>query len=140
MSDIEPQGQHPGGGHETTDVGLRGIFAFAVILVVFSVAVQIGLGLWMGAYSRAERREIAARPARLRDDTGQFPAPQLQGNPASDMARLRKEEEARLAEYGWVDRRAGIARIPVSRAMDLIAQKGLPTRKAEAKPAKRDTP
>ena len=66
MSDIEPQGQHPGGGHETTDVGLRGIFAFAVILVVFSVAVQIGLGLWMGAYSRrrAGRAAISRRSAR----------------------------------------------------------------------------
>jgi hypothetical protein len=138
MIDIEPQGQHHGGGHETTDVGLRGILVFAAILVLVTAVLQVGLGLWAGAYSREERRTIASRPARLRDETGQFPAPRLQGNPANDMTRFRKEEDVRLEDYGWVDRRNGIARIPVARAMDHLVRKGLPIRKAEDEPARQE--
>jgi hypothetical protein len=33
-----------------------------------------------------------------------------------------------LYGYGWVDKNAGIAHIPIQRAMDLVLQKGLPTR------------
>ena len=39
---------------------------------------------------------------------------------------MMREERARIASYGWVDKKAGIARIPVDRAMDILAQKGLP--------------
>ncbi len=41
----------------------------------------------------------------------------------SDRARtLREEEERRLRSYGWVDRKAGLAHIPIDRAMDLVLQ------------------
>jgi hypothetical protein len=38
------------------------------------------------------------------------------------------QEVQRLNSYGWVDQQAGIARIPIDRAMALLAQRGLPTR------------
>ena len=55
-----------------------------------------------------------------------FPSPNLQLNPHDDLMALRAREDADLSDYGWVDRSNGIARIPIERAMDLIAQKGLP--------------
>jgi hypothetical protein len=33
-----------------------------------------------------------------------------------------------LATYDWVDQKAGTVRIPIDRAMELIAQRGLPMR------------
>jgi hypothetical protein len=33
-----------------------------------------------------------------------------------------------LNSYGWVDKNAGIARIPIREAMKLTVQQGLPTR------------
>jgi hypothetical protein len=33
-----------------------------------------------------------------------------------------------LSTYGWVDRQNGTARIPIERAMDIIAEQGLPVR------------
>ena len=38
-------------------------------------------------------------------------------------------EEAALNSYGWVDKDAGIVKIPVDRAMEILAKKGLPARK-----------
>lgn len=128
MDDFHPQGQHQGGGHEATDVKLRGIIIFAIVLVVSTAAIQGVLYFWEQVFERDEDRTFASRPARLRDETGQFPAPRLQGNPGADMARFRVEEDARLDAYGWVDRRSGIARIPIARAMDALARDGLPTR------------
>jgi hypothetical protein len=33
-----------------------------------------------------------------------------------------------LHSYGWVDRAAGIVRMPIDRAMEVLAEHGLPTR------------
>ncbi len=43
-------------------------------------------------------------------------------------SRWRDREAAELESYGWIDRKSGIVRIPIDRAMDLLAQRGLPTR------------
>lgn len=49
------------------------------------------------------------------------PQPRLQPDPASDIATERMQQRARLDRYEWIDRDAGIARIPVTRAMQLLA-------------------
>jgi hypothetical protein len=51
-----------------------------------------------------------------------------------EQARLR--DEPILYGYGWVDQKAGIAHIPIQRAIDLVAQSGLPSRPASAQSAK----
>jgi hypothetical protein len=54
------------------------------------------------------------------------PEPRLQIDPQQDLAALRQQEQQRLSGYGWVDRERGLARIPVERAMEDIARRGLP--------------
>jgi hypothetical protein len=44
---------------------------------------------------------------------------------------VRAAENQMLNSYGWVDQQKGIIRIPIARAMDLVARKGLPVRAAE---------
>jgi hypothetical protein len=46
----------------------------------------------------------------------------LQANPAADLAAERRREENMLEGYAWVDREQGIARIPVQRAMEILAR------------------
>ena len=50
------------------------------------------------------------------------PQPRLQTEPLGDLAQLRAAEDVALHGYGWVDRQAGIVRIPIERAIDLVAQ------------------
>jgi hypothetical protein len=47
---------------------------------------------------------------------------------------MRADEDERLNNYGWVDEDAGIVRIPISEAMKLTLQRGLPTRPAQESP------
>lgn len=49
------------------------------------------------------------------------PEPRLQPHPQRDLAALRRRERAALNADGWVDREAGIATIPIERAMTLLA-------------------
>src|SRR3989442_5282615 len=54
------------------------------------------------------------------------PGPRLQSSPVLDMEQLRAREDSVLTSYGWVDRQAGIGRIPIDRAVELLLEKGLP--------------
>ena len=56
------------------------------------------------------------------------PEPRLQTNPREDLRLLREQEDAILKSYGWVDRPAGVVRIPIEEAMKLTVQRGLPAR------------
>jgi hypothetical protein len=64
--------------------------------------------------------EPSALP-QLEPITGSQSRPQPSAASADDAGR-------RLSSYGWVDREAGIVRIPIDRAMDLLAERGLPAR------------
>jgi len=59
-----------------------------------------------------------------RDSTATTDVPTLL--PLEDMATVRKETNEKVNGYGWVDKQAGIAHIPIDRAKDMIAEKGLP--------------
>jgi hypothetical protein len=54
------------------------------------------------------------------------PAPLLQVDPDADLATLHAQETRDLTTYGWIDRKAGVARIPIDHAMELTAQRGIP--------------
>jgi hypothetical protein len=54
-----------------------------------------------------------------------FPQPRLERNERIEINEFRLQEEQTLNSYGWVDQKAGVVRIPIDRAMQLIAQRGL---------------
>ena len=128
MEDAIPQGSPSGlqTGHEESSVSPRALVIGALILVATVVVCQVALGLWMRDFEKKEERVDAAFPARTEIQVDQFPQPRLQSNPTIDMAEVTKEERALIGSYGWVDQKKGIARIPVNRAMEILAQKGLP--------------
>jgi ATP-dependent exoDNAse (exonuclease V) alpha subunit len=55
-----------------------------------------------------------------------FPKPVLEHSEQTQyMEELKKQNEV-LGSYDWVDQKNGVVRIPIERAMDLLAQRGLP--------------
>ncbi|MBX6741121.1 MAG: hypothetical protein IRY87_03620 [Acetobacteraceae bacterium] len=54
----------------------------------------------------------------------QFPPPGLQSNPPGDLRAFRARQQAELESYGWADREHGLVRIPIQRAMQIIAGRG----------------
>lgn len=86
--------------------------ALAVLIAVAIAAVLLLMRHWHVPPAGAP-----AGSAQLQD----VPAPRLQSAPQPDLARFRAEQGRAMDAVGWVDREHGIARIPVSDAMDLVA-------------------
>jgi hypothetical protein len=56
------------------------------------------------------------------------PEPRLQVSAPKDLEQYKAAQDEILNSYGWVDQQAGIVRIPIDKAMDILVQKGFPIR------------
>lgn len=58
-----------------------------------------------------------------------FPKPNLQiDDDHAERTALFAAQNEKLNSYAWIDRSNGIVQIPIERAMELLAQRGLPSR------------
>jgi hypothetical protein len=115
--------------HELTDAHASPVVKFLVFLVVTSIAVA---GLMVLFYNHLEEREAREKTARYPLGAGVArplpPPPRLQTYPFGDIKDLRQEQNRLLDRYEWVDKSSGVVRIPIDRAMEVLAERGLPYR------------
>jgi len=123
---------HASAGHERRDVNFRPIVGAAIGLFV-SIAVAFVLVAWVFHYlgARAARSSPTANPLTSTFGRQLPPEPRLQTAPIEELRQLHAAEDAVLGTYGWTDKQAGTVRIPIARAMELLAQRGLPARTDE---------
>ena len=126
-------------GYETRDINVRVVIWFAVILVGSAVVIHVALA---GIYQLLKHRYPSPEPpSRISfHPSNSAPEPQLQVDPRADFANFEAEENARLNSYGWIDRAHGVIHIPIERAMELVAQRGLPMRGPGTQNSSRKTP
>ena len=143
MSDEMTNHGHP--GHETEfeheDLGTRGIFAFMIGLVVSGVVIYfiiVGMYSFLDRYERSQM--VTASPlvtppdgmsrVMTQDEVDKLfkenGAPMLETNERGQFRDFLMDQEGQLNSYGWVDEKAGVAHIPIERAMELMVQRGLP--------------
>ena len=60
------------------------------------------------------------------------PQPRLQASPREDLSAMRKREDWTLTHYSWIDKQKGTVEIPIQRAIEIIAQRGIAPQKAPA--------
>ena len=110
-----------------SEIGVKAIFG---VLAGLALLVAVAFGAMFGLSAFLKARSIARDPAPLPVAEANAPRPRpraaLQADPVADMVRFAKEEETSLTSYAWVDRSAGVVRIPVDRAIDIVAERGLP--------------
>ena len=142
-------GDHGNGDYEREDFSTATVIGSLIGLVVMCV---VSFVIVVGMYRYLEKTQMehaAANPmVPMKADTRHmtpgknpgdepmevqaFPKPRLQRDDVDEMRDQLYGEEGRLQSYGWVDQDSGEARIPVARAMELIAERGLPVRSAAA--------
>src|ERR1700761_5753892 len=139
-------------GYEVSDVNVNGVVIFLASLVAFVGVFFIfcfGMGKvintailksdgppnkWnqIGAAPGSGKRQDLTSNAvmeqqQLNEMVQRFPTPRLQTDDGNEeIAELHAREDLLLDHYSWVDRSSGKVRIPIARAMQLIAQHGLP--------------
>jgi len=122
---------HGGAGYEKRDIDFRRVVIAGTILLAGCALSLVVMG-WTFKYFSLREAQDQPPPSTLTGlaGRGEPPEPRLQTTPFDDVKRLRATEEAELTTYGWIDRKAGIVRIPIERAIDLVAERGLPSRPA----------
>ena len=118
----------PHAGHETTDVNVSAVGKFATGLVIVCV---VSIALLFGLLKFFQSREETS-VANTVDPVKLFPEPQLQKTPILDLKAIHAEEDKLLNGYAWVDPKQGIVRIPVDRAIEVLAKRGQPSRSVTA--------
>jgi hypothetical protein len=143
-------------GYESSDVKVTGILWFLFVMGIFVAVTAItcyGIGKVLNAHLNREDgpnskwtqtvdiRQLGNLPSnpemqnRIAQLTQTFPTPRVQVDDGNqDVADLHAREDILLDNYTWIDQGKGTVRIPIERAMELIAQKGLPVAPAAQAP------
>jgi hypothetical protein len=150
----EIDADHP--GYETSDVNVNGVAVFLAglfgfVFIFFGVCFLLGRVInnemaredgqpnkWHGGPVEKGKLENLPSDADLEQRelgkmTASFPTPRLDiddGNQST--ADLHTREDLLLNHYSTIEGGGGAIRIPISRAMELIAQRGLPVNAAAA--------
>jgi hypothetical protein len=119
-------------GYERSDANVRSLVKFAFALFMVLVVVII-LMRWMFIYF-AKSQQLGPPASPFENARVLPPQPRLQVKPGLDLQAYCEDQLRQLDTYGWVDPHNEVVRIPVDRAMDLILQRGLPTRPAGSAP------
>lgn len=114
---------------EERDVNVWAVGKFAIGLALVCV---ISLALLLGLFKFFEN-ETGGTKARVGRGIGVDasklpPEPRLEVTPILDLEAMRVAEDQVLSSYAWIDRPHGVVGIPIDRAIDLLAQRGLPAR------------
>lgn len=114
----------PAPAYETRDASTNGVLGFLVVL--FAVINLILFGTWR-LFRHFSVAEQPPAPASSFANVRQVPPrPELQVNGREDFQEMYAAQRGELETYAWQDRKAGVVRIPIDRAMDVLLQKGLP--------------
>ncbi len=148
MSDHNPtHGHNDHDQVESSAVKPRPILMFLVILgvataFVFVIVKVMEWGLAkMDEPNKGQAATQVELPAEKSRKLPPSPQPLLQGAPGygstaqtdvptmlplEEMAKVRQDTDEKVGGYGWVDKQAGVAHIPIERAKAMIVEKGLP--------------
>jgi hypothetical protein len=118
---------------EPDEVDTAGIEKSGVILaltILLSLAVCAGVFYFLSRQQTPGNSQVS--PLVRAEQPQTPPSPRMQGIPGDNVPppelqrQFQKAAQEKLDSFGWVDQQRGIAHIPVSEAMRIIAEKGLP--------------
>ena len=128
MADETLHPSHNGAGtYEHKDADVKLIVASTLALVISMVIVCVivaGVFIALQTITTPKTETIGLRNPNVSEAP---PVPRLQEHPVMELQALRKHEDEQLNNYGWVDQKAGVVRIPIDKAMDIMIQRGFPT-------------
>jgi len=113
--------EQAGPRYEARDADVRRLLKLGLSLCVVIVVAMFGMAKLMAYLTSHQPPGQQVSPLAIGIELP--PRPRLQITPALDLAQKRKAEDATLNSYGWIERTSGTVRIPIERAMDLLAER-----------------
>lgn len=115
-------GHAPDPGHEVTDVPARPLAQVAIAIAVLVLGSFLAMFILFRIFNYYQPL-FDDPPHSLADARQETTGPRIQIDPPRQKFDLRETEKQLLSTYGWVNKDVGLARIPVGRAMELLAEK-----------------
>lgn len=118
----QPFAHSPNGtGHEQREVSVRFILIslFALLFGTFLACLLV-----VGIFQYFHTTYLPEQATKVQPQLP--PEPRVEEKPYLQLQNVRTIEDHILTTYAWVDQKEGTVRIPVDRALDMVAQKGLP--------------
>lgn len=115
-------------GHETSDAHFKSVVISGIGLLGLMVAGLV-VSFALLALFKGSTAAPGAHPETFIEPGNDLPpAPRLQADPHASLVSLRAREDSVLTSYGRNADDSTVVRIPISRAMEIIVKKGLPSR------------
>ena len=108
---------------EESAIKARPVLIAAAGLLLSTLLIALIVVAIFGFFERTRPETEVSPLAPARDMP---PNPKLQVNSRMELQQVRTHENVLLHQYAWIDKDKGIVRIPIERAIELIAQRGLP--------------
>lgn len=119
-----PPDQSPDGSFDREVDAVRIVKWVVGLGVVAALTFGVSAVIVKGWADHARKTDTPPSPFAGELRTREITDPRIQTDKFSDIRELRREEEQGLEHYGWLDRRMGVARIPVERAIEIMAARG----------------
>lgn len=114
-------------GHEVTDAPASPLAKVGIAIAVLMLVSFVGVLLLFRVLVHVQPLyDKEPPPHPLREVRVSSTEPRLQPDPPRQKGELRQIEDHLLGTYDWVDPDLGVVRIPIDRAMDVLARRGLP--------------
>ena len=113
-------------GYEPEDANPRWVVGTAIAGSIFVLVAAAVLYALPTLFERMGPVVGGPPPSALERRAPTPPPPRLQSLPSQHLATYRAHEALVLNGYAWIDAERGIARIPIDRAMSLLAERGWP--------------
>jgi hypothetical protein len=120
--------QPPDAGHEHSDANVWIIVKFGLWLAISAIVISAGMGLLFGLFVKQSEETNPQFPLAVGQEERLPAAPRLQQFPENEFVDFRQREDAILKNYGWVNKETGVVRMPITDAMRLAVERGLPAR------------
>lgn len=121
------ESNHNAVGHEVDEGDVRAISLTGVSL---AIGVALVFLLVYGIFQYLAHHPTIVTPVNPLAEINRFPPqPRIEEHPALEIKELHSQEDNILSTYGWTDKKAGVVRIPIDRAMELQLERGFPVRK-----------
>lgn len=122
---IEPR--HQDIHFERTDISARGVLITGAS-VLGGLWVLCGVVYLCFVLLAHHRAEVSPPPLPIEEHGNPMPPePRLQNSPRQDLKAMRTREDWELNHYSWVDKGKGTVAIPIERAIEIVAQRGIPS-------------
>ena len=118
-------------GHEADDINPGRVVLVALALAATIVVVLV-VSYTIFQYFHVDETRTRPAPSPLSYTREPTPEPRLEVKPGEELKTVRAQEDAILKSYGWVDPDKGIVHIPIDRAIEIVAERGLPARAAKS--------